>query len=100
MASTELGIYIVNSDGVEADKQTVLWANSASAIPTGEYVWFEVGFKNESGTLIYKTLKDSEGNVVQITEIDSYITLNFNFYKIRPYYEGSAMPTDLKVYQS
>lgn len=100
MASTELGIYIVNDEGVEARKQTILWANSASEIPTGEYVYFKVGFRDEAGNLIYKTLKDVEGNTVQITAIDSFITLNFILYNIKPYYEGSAKPADLKVYQS
>lgn len=100
MASTELGIYVVNLEGVEARQQTVLWINSGDEVIAGDYIWFVIGFKDENGDLVWKTLKDTAGDVVQITELDSYVTLNFNVYAIKPYYEGTAVPEDLKVYQS
>lgn len=102
MASTALPLYVFDLDSIDSRKQKVLWLKADEEITSGDYVWFQVGFKNKDKGVDYKTLKDSEGNTVQITALDSYVTMDFNFYNIKAFYEGEVanIPGGLEVYQS
>ena len=100
MAETTLNLNALDSESRESRTHVILTANSASAIPDGEYIYFKAVFTDSKGTVICKrTITDNEGNAVKLTAIDQMVVLDYNFITIEPVYYGSSMPSDLKVYQ-
>ena len=95
MSEINLSIIQKYSESDDARTYRVLTADSASEIPSGEYIYFKAIFENG----IERTIKDSSGEVVKLTAIDDMVVLDYNFLKIKPIYVGSSKPSDLKVYE-
>lgn len=99
MSQTNLSLIVKDGNSRCSGSHIILTANSASSIPEDEYIFFKAVFKDEDGNDIERTIKDSNGDVVKIEEIDSLVVLEYNFITIKPIYYGDNKPSDLKVYQ-
>lgn len=99
MAETILKID--DKSGVSDNARTyrILAINSASELPDGDTVTFNLIFKDENGNLLFKRqLKDGDGNAVTISSKDDIAVLEYNFIEIEAIYSGT-LPDDLKVYK-
>jgi hypothetical protein len=95
MAETNLTLIQDYEESDTARTYRILTADSASAIPPGEYIYFKAILKNG----IERTIKDASGEAVKLTAIDDMVVLDYNFITIKPIYYGDNKPSDLKVYQ-
>jgi len=95
----ETSVKITRITGVSDDARTyrIITANSASSLPEGDYITFQLVFQDEEGNTIKRTLKDSDGNAVTLSAIDDYVVLEYNFINIEATYNGT-LPSDLKIY--
>ena len=99
MAETVLKIIKKDGDSDCARTYRYITADSTQEIPDGEYIKLKAVFKIDNTQNIERTIKDSEGNPVKITNIDDGIVLQYNFLALKAIYVGSSKPADLKVYQ-
>lgn len=95
MADTTLNV--ISLAKRDAQSHIILTANSASSMPSGDYISFKAVFQDENGNDIERTITDADGNAVQLTAIDQMVVLDYNFLTIKATYSGT-MPSDLKVY--
>lgn len=99
MAETTLNI--INMTGASNDARTyrILAIDSASELPSGDSISFNLVFRNDKGVLLFKRpLKDADGNTVTISSIQDYAVIEYNFIEIEAVYSGT-LPDDLKVYE-
>lgn len=99
MAETTLNI--IDMSGVSDDARTyrILAVNSASELPSGDSVTFNLVFRDKKGALLFKRqLKDADGNAVTISSIDDIAVIEYNFIEIEAVYSGT-LPDDLKIYK-
>lgn len=97
MAETTVEITRVTGQSDDARTYRVITANSSNALPSGDYISFNLVFQDENGNTIKRTLKDADGNAVTLNVIDDYVVLDYNFIKIEATYNGT-LPADLKIY--
>lgn len=97
MAETTVNITRITGVSDDARSYRILTANSASSLPEGDSITFNLVFEDNEGNTIRKTLKDAEGNAVSLSAIDDYIVLEYNFINIEAVYSGT-LPDDLKIY--
>ena len=99
MAETTLNI--IDMSGVSDCARTyrILAIDSASELPSGDSVTFNLVFRDTNGNLLFKrALKDDSGNAVTLSSIEDIAVLEYNFIDIEAVYSGT-LPDDLKVYK-
>lgn len=100
MATIPVTLYRTEEKSRDAQKQLIMWCEADEALPTGEYVCFDLIFAKNDGTLVYKPILDNEGNLVKIEDKNKVIYLDYNFQDIRANYVGVAVPAGLEVHMS
>lgn len=98
MATTTVPLYRTDEKSRDGQKQLILWCEADEALPTGEYVCFDLIFTKNDGTPVYKPILDNEGNLVKIEDKDTVIYLDYNFQDIRANYVGTTVPAGLEVH--
>lgn len=97
MAETTVKITRITGVSDDARSYRIITANSASSLPEGDSITFQLVFQDEEGNTIKRTLKDADGNAVTLNAIDDYAVLEYNFIEIEAIYSGT-LPSDLKIY--
>lgn len=97
----ETTVDIIKETGVSNDARTyrILAIDSASELPSGDSVTFNLVFKDKDGKVLFKRpLKDADGNAVTLSSVQDYAVIEYNFIEIEAVYSGT-LPSDLKVYE-
>lgn len=99
MADTTVKVIDMSGTSDDARTYRILAVNSASELPVGDSITFNLVFRDNKGTPLFtRQLKDSDGNAITISSINDYVVLEYNFIEIEAVYSGT-LPADLKIYK-
>lgn len=99
MAETTVNIIDMSGNSDDARTYRILAIDSASSLPEGDSVTFNLVFRDNAGNLLFKRqLKDADGNAVTISSVDDIAVIEYNFIEIEAIYSGT-LPDDLKIYK-
>ena len=100
MATTPVTLYRTDDKSRDGQKQLIMWCEATGALPTGEYVCFDLILTMNDGTKVYKPILDGDGELVKIEDKDTFVVLDYNFQDLRANYVGTAVPAGLEVHMS